>query len=214
MSWAVKLCCAVVNLQHVTIFVQVFALTFIKGYRPLVFHLPFWTGAAFGIIMQLASSPCCKGSMNITGFQIGNGTYKTLLGFNVISTVVCWGLAAIALLDNRSGRKLEGTGEEDFAVDEVQGKVHGGKSTSLLGLPVPAFLRSVRKGASSKDVGVVDRSGRGTDEGRVVSKDPCLAGAAEEEAGGADASEAGARGSGSFAVPASEQANIGSARQV
>jgi hypothetical protein len=51
----------------------VFALTFLTGYRPLVFHLPFWTGVACGVVMQLSSSPCCKGSMNISGFQIGNG---------------------------------------------------------------------------------------------------------------------------------------------
>lgn len=31
----------------------VFFLTFIRGYRPLVFHLSFWTGVAFGIVMQL-----------------------------------------------------------------------------------------------------------------------------------------------------------------
>jgi hypothetical protein len=71
----------------------VFALTFLKGYRPLVFHLPFWTGVAFGVVMQLSSSPCCKASMNVSGFAIGSGHYATLLGFNVVSAVVCWALA-------------------------------------------------------------------------------------------------------------------------
>lgn len=151
---------------------QVFALTFLKGYRPLVFHLPFWTGVAFGVVMQLSTSPCCKNSMNISGFQIGNGTYKTLLGFNVVSVIVCWGLAAIALLDNRSGRKLEG--QDDYAVDEVyDGKagVHSGRMTSLLGLPVPAFLRGL--GANGNG-GNIDVSGNGKDVAVLASMDPSV----------------------------------------
>lgn len=153
---------------------QVFALTFIKGYRPLVFHLPFWAGVAFGVVMQLSSSPCCKASMNISGFKIGNGTYSTLLGFNVVSTVVCWGLAAITLLDNRSGNKLEGVDEEEYGGhDGVHGKVQGpDRGNSLLGLPVPAFLRS-SKG-----------SGKGAAAG-VVSKDVADVGPAVSGAGGA-----------------------------
>lgn len=184
-------------------------MTFIKGYRPLVFHLPFWAGAAFGIVMQLSSSPCCKAAMNITGLQIGNGTYKTLLGFNVISTIVCWGLGAIALLDNRSGRKLVGTDEEDYAVDEVQGKVHGGKMTSILGLPVPAFLRGAGKG-----VGVVDRRGSDKDVGRVASEDPCVAGTPAGAAGGVSEAPAGAGDAGSAGVPAAHLTAVGDARQV
>jgi hypothetical protein len=97
----------------------VFALTFLKGYRPLVFHLPFWTGVAFGVVMQLSNSPCCKASMNVSGFAIGSGHYATLLGFNVVSAVVCWALAGIALLDNRAGRTLERL-PEDEQVDELE----------------------------------------------------------------------------------------------
>lgn len=35
----------------------VYALMFIKGYRPLVFHLPFWTGVAFGVVFQVSLIP-------------------------------------------------------------------------------------------------------------------------------------------------------------
>lgn len=150
---------------------QVYALTFIKGYRPLVFHLPFWTGIAFAVVMQLSTSPCCKASLNVTGFNIGSGKYSNLLGFNVVATVVCWGLAAIALLDNRSGRGLEGEEDCDVGIGGggdggVVGKVHGGsvKGNSLLGLPVPKFLLRQKgntagpptmQGVGSKDVDVV-----------------------------------------------------------
>lgn len=33
----------------------VYGLMFLRGYRPLVFHLPFWTGVAFGIVMQVCT---------------------------------------------------------------------------------------------------------------------------------------------------------------
>jgi hypothetical protein len=111
----------------------VFALTFLKGYRPLVFHLPFWTGVAFGVVMQLANSPCCKASLNVSGFAIGSGHYATLLGFNVISAVVCWGLAGLALLDNRAGRVLErlpGDAKDDD--DELELAAASGDSGDVL----------------------------------------------------------------------------------
>ncbi|WIA39872.1 hypothetical protein OEZ86_013316 [Tetradesmus obliquus] len=98
----------------------VFALTFLKGYRPLVFHLPFWTGVAFGVVMQLSSSPAFKSSMNVSGFAIGSGHYATLLGFNVVSAVVCWALAGLALLDNRAGRTLERLPGDEADYDELE----------------------------------------------------------------------------------------------
>jgi hypothetical protein len=99
----------------------IWALTFLQGYRPLVFHLPFWTGVAFGIVMQLSTSPCCAGAMNVAGLAIGKGHYAGLLGFNVASTVCCWGLGALALLDNRQGRNLEGRGGGDIPQDILTG---------------------------------------------------------------------------------------------
>lgn len=87
--------------------------------------------------------------MNVSGFQIGTGHYNTLLGFNVVSTVVCWGLGAIALLDNRAGHRLDdGADDESEAFDAMSSKdVTGGggspqhqPSNTLMGLPVPRFL--------------------------------------------------------------------------
>ncbi|KAF6258847.1 hypothetical protein COO60DRAFT_1622110 [Scenedesmus sp. NREL 46B-D3] len=112
----------------------VYALTFIKGYRPVLFHLPFWTGVAFGVVMQLASSPCCKASLNVSGFAMGSGNYAILLGFNVISAVVCWGLAGLALLDNRAGRVLERLPGDEQDGDEL--KLAAAAADSGDGLPV------------------------------------------------------------------------------
>jgi hypothetical protein len=167
---------------------QVFALTFIKGYRPLLFHLPFWTGVAFAVVMQLSTAPCCKDSMNVSGFKIGSGNYSTLLGFNVISAVVCWGLAGVALLDNRQGRKLEGQ-EDEERDGELEGGVAGkgvgieparSSSIGLLGLPVPAFLK--RKGSDGgiavdtvKDVNVGSGRARGEGGGEEGGKIPAVA---------------------------------------
>ncbi|KAJ9523670.1 hypothetical protein QJQ45_020099 [Haematococcus lacustris] len=61
----------------------VWFLTFITGYRPLVFHLPFWAGVALGIVLQ------------------------SLLGFNVVGVAVCWTLALLALAENWQGMGME-----------------------------------------------------------------------------------------------------------
>lgn len=107
-----------------------FALTFIKGYRPLVFHIPFWTGVAFGVVMQLSSSPCCKDSMDVSGFKIGGGHYALLLGFNVVSTVVCWALGGLALLDNRAGRDLGTVAGDEEGDDDTTGPFSSSKECS------------------------------------------------------------------------------------
>eukprot|EP00879_Flechtneria_rotunda_P010733 GHRR01011215.1.p1 GENE.GHRR01011215.1~~GHRR01011215.1.p1 ORF type:complete len:596 (+),score=197.04 GHRR01011215.1:814-2601(+) len=103
----------------------VFALTFLKGYRPLVFHLPFWTGVAFGVVMQLSSTPWAQGLINVKGFQIGTGKNALLLGFNVVSLVCCWFLAAVALLDNAKGFQLAGraAGDADDSISNDDGDV-------------------------------------------------------------------------------------------
>ncbi len=51
--------------------------------------------------------------MNLNSFYMGGGPYALLLGFNVISTAACWGLACIALLDNWKGNTLVGREELD-----------------------------------------------------------------------------------------------------
>lgn len=56
--------------------------------------------------MQLSTTPGVKEMINVTGFAIGEGSYASLLGFNVVSTVCCWALGALALLDNYKGREL------------------------------------------------------------------------------------------------------------
>jgi hypothetical protein len=45
----------------------VWALTFIKGYRPLTFHLPFWAGIAFGVVMQVGGYACMHGKGHALG---------------------------------------------------------------------------------------------------------------------------------------------------
>lgn len=45
---------------------------------------------------------------------MGQGTYASLLGFNVISTICCWGLGALAFLDNIKGRELVKSKEEEL----------------------------------------------------------------------------------------------------
>eukprot|EP00775_Hariotina_reticulata_P012830 gene12830-12958_t len=118
----------------------IFFLTFIKGYRPLVFHIPFWCGVAFGIVMQLSNSPCCKDFMNVSGFKIGNGHYALLLGFNVVSTVCCWALGGIALLDNYNGHEL-------VTYDDGE---HLGTSDTLTKLPTNRF-DAANEAGSNKD---------------------------------------------------------------
>ncbi|GAQ80925.1 solute symporter family protein [Klebsormidium nitens] len=78
----------------------VYALMFIKGYRPLVFHLPFWTGVAFGVVFQLSSASCCRDYINVKGFAMGSGSEQLLLGFNVIGSLCAWGVCGICLLEN------------------------------------------------------------------------------------------------------------------
>lgn len=131
------------------------------------------------------------------------GTYKTLLGFNVVSAICCWGLAALALLDNRSGRKLEGQDEEDCDVPDVHGKVPGAKTTSLLGLPVPAFLRSGGSRGRSSTQGTSTADSRGT--GAVPCKAAAVASTAaaagtEDEAAPAPAAAGEAGGTGATAA--------------
>ncbi|GFH06085.1 uncharacterized protein HaLaN_00657, partial [Haematococcus lacustris] len=85
----------------------VWFLTFITGYRPLVFHLPFWAGVALGIVLQLSTAPCCKAYINVGSWAIGQGGYNSLLGFNVVGVAVCWSLALLALAENWQGMGME-----------------------------------------------------------------------------------------------------------
>ncbi|KAL3138479.1 hypothetical protein ABBQ32_006269 [Trebouxia sp. C0010 RCD-2024] len=84
----------------------VWFLIFIKGYRPLTFHIPFWWGIGMGVVFQLSTASCCKDYINVRGFAFGSGENNTLLGFNVIGTAIAWGLAGLTLLENSEGSNL------------------------------------------------------------------------------------------------------------
>ncbi|KAK9829007.1 hypothetical protein WJX72_003371 [[Myrmecia] bisecta] len=102
----------------------VYALIWVKGYRPLTFHLPFWWGVAMGIVLQLSTSNCCKNYINTKGFAFGSGSYNTLLGFNVIGAAVGWGLMFLTLLENASGSEMKTkVGEGNNVVRAMQGVV-------------------------------------------------------------------------------------------
>lgn len=59
-----------------------------------------------GVVFQLSTAACCKDYINVQGFAWGSGGSNTLLGFNVIGTVVAWGLAGLTLLENSQGSNL------------------------------------------------------------------------------------------------------------
>lgn len=80
----------------------VLALMFFDGYNPLMFHLPFWFGVGQGIVYQLSGDDCCRDDMDVTGWEMGEGGYRKLLGFNVISTTIVFGLCAVSYLDTFS----------------------------------------------------------------------------------------------------------------
>lgn len=94
----------------------VYALMFIKGYRPLVFHLPFWSGVAFGVVFQLSTASCCRDYINIEGFRFGSGSEAALLGFNVIGSIVAWGLCGVCLLENMPAWQLDRRAGSDNSV--------------------------------------------------------------------------------------------------
>ena len=63
-------------------------------------------GIGMGVVFQLSTASCCKEYINVRGFAFGAGKYNTLLGFNVIGTIVAWGLAGLTLLENSEGSNL------------------------------------------------------------------------------------------------------------
>lgn len=69
-----------------------------------------------GIVYQLSTASCCKAHMNVTGFNMGGGPYKGLLGFNVIGAICCWGLMFLTLLENPGGWSLKGAAIEATTV--------------------------------------------------------------------------------------------------
>lgn len=102
----------------------------------------------------MAGSPCCKAGINMTGFNIGNGDYSLLLGVNVISAICCWGMAALALLDNRKGADLADRHDDDGEGD-VDAKNAGLKAADGGKLPAIEHSRAVdHVDPASKDAAV------------------------------------------------------------
>jgi hypothetical protein len=73
----------------------VLALPFMKGHRPLAFHLPFWFGAILGVAYQIVSF---RKQSNFADWAIGDGPYKVLLGVNVYGALAAYGLFFIGLM--------------------------------------------------------------------------------------------------------------------
>eukprot|EP00891_Asterochloris_glomerata_P000355 jgi/Astpho2/355/Aster-02232 len=126
----------------------VFALMFVKGYKPLVFHIPFWWGVGMGVTYQLSISSCCAAYINNTGFAMGSGSYSVLLGFNVIGAIVAWGLCGLALLENPSSASLTAVPGNSFirvlkrATQPIERLLGGHKDKDdALGLPTTAAQR-------------------------------------------------------------------------
>jgi len=75
-------------------------LEFVRGHRPLSFHLPFWFGVALGIAVL--------DKQDFSFWQIGDGSYKELLGVNVYGSLISFGLFILGLVwnwgDNRTLR--------------------------------------------------------------------------------------------------------------
>ena len=63
-------------------------------------------GIGMGVTFQLSTAECCRDYINTRGFAWGSGENNTLLGFNVIGTIIAWGLAGISLLENAEGSNL------------------------------------------------------------------------------------------------------------
>eukprot|EP01065_Artemidia_motanka_P042806 TRINITY_DN579_c0_g1_i1.p1 TRINITY_DN579_c0_g1~~TRINITY_DN579_c0_g1_i1.p1 ORF type:complete len:699 (+),score=276.09 TRINITY_DN579_c0_g1_i1:81-2177(+) len=101
-----------------------------NSYRPLLFHMPFWCGVAFGITYQLQKDDCCKDWMQTDGFDIGNGIYNRLLGFNIYGHMCCWALACLTAFEHPLGwprvdwvcagiKRCFGVGTEDVDDEDV-----------------------------------------------------------------------------------------------
>jgi hypothetical protein len=56
-------------------------------------------------VYQLAAA--YPDAISLPGLKFGAGANAGLLGVNVVSALCCWGLGALALIDNRRGAELE-----------------------------------------------------------------------------------------------------------
>jgi len=76
----------------------ILALPWMKGNRPLAFHLPFWFGALLGIAYQIVSY---RKQKIFESWKMGEGSYAELLGVNVYGLLIAIGLFVLGLAFNR-----------------------------------------------------------------------------------------------------------------
>ena len=81
-------------------------LEFCKGKRPLAFHLSFWLGVALGSVYQLSNE--YPKDWSLRDLYMGDGSYKKLLGVNVLGACACFAAFWLGnLLDSRIWGKEE-----------------------------------------------------------------------------------------------------------
>lgn len=81
-------------------------LEFCKGKRPLAFHLSFWLGVALGTVYQLSNE--YPKDWSLRDLYMGDGSYKKLLGVNVLGACACFAAFWLGnLFDSRIWGKEE-----------------------------------------------------------------------------------------------------------
>ncbi len=70
-----------------------------KGVRPLAFHLSFWLGVGLGTVYQLSGE--YPDDWDLSGLYLGEGSYKKLLGVNVVGAAACFAAFWVGSLVDR-----------------------------------------------------------------------------------------------------------------
>mmetsp|Transcript_13832 Transcript_13832/g.46684 ORF Transcript_13832/g.46684 Transcript_13832/m.46684 type:complete len:190 (-) Transcript_13832:407-976(-) len=81
-------------------------LEFLKGYRPLCFHIPFWISACLGISYQVMIEE--PNRADLTKLGVGDGAYDILLGVNILSSLLAFGSFFVFAFENAAGEDLPG----------------------------------------------------------------------------------------------------------
>ncbi|CAM9272467.1 unnamed protein product [Chrysoparadoxa australica] len=91
----------------------------VKGYRPLCFHMPFWSAASIGVAYSIGSFYPEKVDLSL--FSIGTGAYAKLLGWNVLGAVLAWGSFLLFFLENWHGEALPSDEDRRWHMDSIKG---------------------------------------------------------------------------------------------
>jgi len=81
----------------------------IEGYRPLCFHVPFWLGVCIGVVYAMTDTNNDINTsrlVNIENLSIGDGSYRILLGVNVLSICLSMFVFWLFTLENRTGEDI------------------------------------------------------------------------------------------------------------